>query len=221
MKIVYFVRHGETEFNRQKRLQGWRDSPLSDAGRAQAERVALAVQTLEVSRGLVSPLGRARQTAEIIQRHKAVSLEPSDDLREISFGDFEGNTLDEIEVKFPGQWERRQSEKWTYCPPGGEANRDALPRALNVIARIEADSDDAPWLIVAHFAINRLIFSTMAGLEPEEIMRVYVPHEAIYRAVREEGGPWRISYWDVRENGAGFQDGVLIQQRPENQPMGA
>lgn len=219
MKTIYFVRHGQTEFNLEKRLQGWRDSPLSQEGIEQVKRVAKAVRQLDAVQGFASPLGRAQQTAQIIREQVSFDFEALDDLREVSFGDFEGNTLPELDVKFPGEWEKRQNEKWTYCPPGGEANCDAVQRGQSAIERFSKAAENGPVLVVAHFAINRIAFSLLAGVEPDETIQINVPHEVIYRA-QDNGHGWQVSYWDARESGPTFQPGWITQIKPENQPIG-
>ncbi len=222
VRNVYFVRHGETVYNKEKRLQGWIDSPLSEKGEQQVRRVALKVKSMNtgVQFAYVSPLGRARQTAEIYENELGIELQVIDSLKEVSFGDFEGNTLAELDVKFPGLWKARQADKWNYCPPGGEANKHAVPRALEVVRTIEEHSSEEPLLIIAHFAINRLVISLLAKILPEETMKMDVPHETIYRA-QNVNGSWNVSYLKLDEEDHEFQEGWLIQQRPENLPMGA
>ncbi|MGI6454624.1 MAG: histidine phosphatase family protein [bacterium] len=211
MKTVYFVRHGETLFNQQRRLQGWRDSPLSDRGVEQVRRVARALKRLEIHEALISPLGRARQTAAIICEELGICSFETPDLREVSFGDFEGNTLEELDIRFPGMWAARTADKWNFRPPGGEANRDAVPRARAVVKKIEEMPSDRILLVVAHFAINRIVLSRLAGIEPEETIIMNIPHEVIYRA---QGGNsnWEISHLDVRENHQDFQPGWLTEK---------
>ncbi|MDX9753809.1 MAG: histidine phosphatase family protein [bacterium] len=218
MKTVYFVRHGETLFNQQKRLQGWNDSPLSPQGEQHARHVSRVIAELNLRRALVSPLGRARQTAEIIQQEAGIVFEVDPNLREVSFGDFEGKTLPELDIHFPGMWAARMADKWNYCPPNGEANKDAVPRARSVLAKIEQLSSQDPLLIIAHFAINRIILSLLAAVAPEDTVRINVPHGVIYRA-RAANGHWRISYLEAETPERGFVDGWLWQDDP-HKPMG-
>lgn len=219
MKTVYFVRHGETRFNQEKRLQGWRDSPLSETGRKQAHTVAQLLKPLGLFRAWVSPLGRVQETAEIVQQELNLSLETLDALREVSFGDFEGYTLTEIAQRYPGLWELRQANKWSYRPPGGESNQEAVPRAAEVADRIDQSPDSEPILIIAHFAINRLILAVLTGLPPDETMNLNVPHEVVYRAQKSDG-KWQIAYLAANEIEKGFQSNWLRQIQPENLPMG-
>ncbi|MBN2328931.1 MAG: histidine phosphatase family protein [Candidatus Omnitrophica bacterium] len=210
MKTIYFVRHGQTQFNLENRLQGWNDSPLSSRGEAQVQKVAQSLAPLGIQRAWVSPLGRARQTASIIQDALCIEIEPVDELREVSFGAFEGNTLDELRKKFPGQWEKRQADKWNYRPPEGEANKDAVPRAQNVVSRIENWPPSDPLLIVAHFAINRIVLSLLAGLTPDETVEMNVAHCTIYRAT-QQNSHWTLSYKDAESPYDDFQEGWLRQ----------
>jgi broad specificity phosphatase PhoE len=219
MKTTYFVRHGETRFNQEKRLQGWRDSPLSDRGREQVRIVAQLLKPLGLSRAWISPLGRALETAEILQRELNLSLETLSALREVSFGDFEGFTLPEIDRLFPGLWQTRQANKWSYRPPGGESNQEATPRAVEVANRIDSLPDQEPILIIAHFAINRLILAALAGLTPDETMNQNVPHDVVYRAQKQDC-KWQIAYLSSSESQKGFQSNWLLQIQPENLPMG-
>ncbi len=220
MKTVYFVRHGQTCFNRDKRLQGWLDSPLSGEGKEQVRHVAKALKELRIDHAFVSPLGRARETLEILRSEKTFSAELTPHLREVSFGDFEGNTLPELDKKFPGMWEARMSDKWNFCPPNGEANRDAVPRAQEIVRRIASFPEDHSLLIVAHFAINRIILSLLANIPPEETILMNVPHLVVYRAQLIED-QWRVSYFDTTTTQeTGFQEGWLLQHQPENLPTG-
>ena len=218
-KTAYFIRHGETEFNRDMRLQGWLDSPLSDRGRAQVRSLAQPLRALGIRFAWVSPLGRAQETGEILRQELRIRLETLDELREVSFGDFEGKTLPELDRIYPGQWEARQADKWSYCPPGGEANKDAVPRGRNVVRRIEEYPEKEAALIVAHFAINRIILALLAGLSPRETVEMNIPHDVIYRAQKMDG-TWSISHLSAKESEKGFIPNWLLQKQPENLPIG-
>jgi broad specificity phosphatase PhoE len=86
----HFVRHGETDWNRQGRLQGWRDIPLNATGEAQAEALRPALQSMGFNSIAVSPLMRARRTAEILNRDLQLQNYFIDDLREMNIGPLEG-----------------------------------------------------------------------------------------------------------------------------------
>ncbi|WP_162651965.1 histidine phosphatase family protein [Lentilitoribacter sp. Alg239-R112] len=126
---LYIIRHGQTDFNAQARFQGSMDIPLNDIGRGQALRNGKKLN--EILRGnsskfdfVCSPLGRARETMEIIRSELEL---PKADYRidkrltEINFGDWEGHTAYELEQKFPELYAQREANKWTFTPPGERA----------------------------------------------------------------------------------------------------
>lgn len=215
-KYVYFARHGQTEYNKQKRLQGWKDSPLSEEGIGHSQLMGEALQGYSFSNVWVSPLGRAIQTANIMQEYIGFEYETTDDLREVSFGDWEGLTLPEIGEQYPGMWEDRQNDKWNYIPPGGESNKHARERALRMKERIISSMPESQILVIAHFAINRLVLSQFMNIAPEDVMRMNVPHGIIYRLLHI-GGEWQISWQMAGQLDEGFQEGWLEQTVSENQ----
>lgn len=174
-----------------------------------------------LKRAWASPLGRARQTADIHKNALGLDVEYLDDLREVSFGDFECHTLDQLEEKYPGEWAKRQADRWNYRPPGGESNKDAVPRARRVAERIGLWSEPEPLLIVAHFAINRLVIAELAGVSPGETMVMNVPHEVIYR-LSQNGIGWNIDHKHTLRVAHGFQAGWIKQEtnRSENDRSG-
>jgi broad specificity phosphatase PhoE len=129
---IYYIRDGETEWNADGRLQGTRDIPLNDLGRQQAADAGAILAGLFAHDGrseqslafVASPLGRARSTMELVRG--ALKLPPDeyaidDRLREIGYGHWEGSTLKQMQLSDPEVFARRQAEKWTVPPPGGES----------------------------------------------------------------------------------------------------
>src|SRR5579863_2413182 len=139
MPVLYYVRHGETDFNVEARLQGRRDTALNGRGRAQAAECGELLRDLfsRDSRGaadfayVASPLRRARETMEILRT--TLGLDPQDyatddRLMEISYGEWEGLTLPEIDARTPGLLAKREEDKWDFAPPGGESYRALTAR---------------------------------------------------------------------------------------------
>jgi broad specificity phosphatase PhoE len=129
---IYYIRHGETSWNAEGRLQGAQDVPLNDLGRRQAACAGNILADLFVRDRrdkstlsfVSSPLGRARSTMELVRAE--LKLPPADyglddRLREIGYGEWEGSTLPEMQMEDPDLFARRQIEKWTVSPPGGES----------------------------------------------------------------------------------------------------
>lgn len=138
----FYLRHGETDWNRAGRMQGWTDVPLNATGLAQARAAAALVRGLGIRTICASPLARARETARIVAEAIECRIELIDDLRECGFGAREGDLM--------GPWfEAWQAGRGT--PEGGEPYREFLARAMRGICRaLEAEG---PVLIVAHGAV--------------------------------------------------------------------
>jgi probable phosphoglycerate mutase len=167
---LLLVRHGETEWNRQKRFQGQIDIPLNDNGRVQAQQAAEFLRSLSIDHAISSPLSRPKETAEIIlQHHPHLDLELQDDLQEISHGRWEGKLEQEIEAEFPGLLEQWQAAPETVQMPEGENLQQVWERAIAGWQSIVAAHADQPKtiLVVAHDAINKAILCHVAGLGPE------------------------------------------------------
>ncbi len=135
----YYLRHGETDWNRQGRLQGWTDVPLNATGLGQARAAAGLVQGLGIRSICASPLGRALETARIVAAATAAPVTVIDDLRECGLGVHEGGTH--------GVW--YDDWKRGATPEGAEPYRDFLARALAGVNQALA-LRDGPVLIVAH-----------------------------------------------------------------------
>src|SRR5215210_278069 len=144
---IVLVRHGETEWSLSRRHTGSTDIPLTEAGRRDAERLRDVLAAYEFELVLVSPLGRARETAERAGFGDRVAVD--EDLREFDYGSYEGLTSDEIRVDRPG-W-----SVWRDGSPGGERPEDVGERADRVIARVlEAGGDVA---LFAHGHLLRVV----------------------------------------------------------------
>ncbi len=182
---IYLLRHGETLWNSEGRLQGQRDSPLTARGIAQAEALGdlLAREIADPRRFtmIASPLGRAWQSAVIVAER--LGLDPrliafDDRLKECAFGDWEGLTLEQLEAADPGAWERRAADRWTYRAPGGENYAQVAERVGAWLAAVPAD---AQWIVVGHGLAGRIIRGLYAGMAEAEIPKLAEPQDALFR----------------------------------------
>ena len=144
---VYVIRHGQTNFNAQIRFQGSMDIPLNDVGKGQASRNGKKLREIIGASAakfdfVCSPLGRARQTMEIIRSELGLPQSKyliDDRLSEINFGDWQGHTAQELEQKFPELYAERHVNKWNFLPPGEGAESYA-----DLARRISPVFDDMP-----------------------------------------------------------------------------
>jgi probable phosphoglycerate mutase len=179
---LIFIRHGETDWNAEGRLQGQRDIPLNDKGRRQARRNGVALADVfadAVSFDFVaSPLGRARETMEIVRA--SLGLDPTsyrldDRLKEISYGAWEGFTGEELAIHDPAGVAARDAGKWEFMPPGGESYRRVSDRVALWLAAV-----DRPTLVVAHGGVGRVLRARLLGVDPFESLSGIFPQDSVF-----------------------------------------
>ena len=180
MRRLLLARHGQSVSNAVRRFQGAQDVALSPLGVRQAQALALAIERRRVAHVYASPLERARRTAEIAVAGSGVPVTLVDDLRELSLGDWEGCTVEEIRTQ-PGdpytQWIR---DPVLCLPPGGEPLAEVQARVLRSIDRIAAahgNGDDV--LVVAHGGVISALLAHWLGLPLSSIWRLAVANCSI------------------------------------------
>lgn len=166
MNYIYLVRHGETEWNKIGKYQGYTDVPLNHIGLAQADRCAEALKDVPFERIITSDLSRAKVTAEKIARyHKNATFTVDERLREINFGDWESLTYDQITGKWPGIIEEMYTTPETVTISNGESFHDVQNRAWPAVYdEIEAASEGSRILVVCHGGTNRTLICKMLEL---------------------------------------------------------
>jgi broad specificity phosphatase PhoE len=186
MREIFLIRHGETEWNVAKRMQGQSDSPLTALGRDQAASVGRllgkALEGRPVPLFQASPLKRTRDTAAIIAEHAGLGapvLEPR--LQEIAFGRWEGFTRAEIEAKWPGSLDGMRELDWSLHSPDGETYD-------MISARVQSwlDALDGPVIAVSHGMTGRFVRGLHLGLSYEEVLQLPTPQDLIWHLT--EGG---------------------------------
>ena len=169
---LLLVRHGETDWNRDGRFQGQIDVPLNETGKKQGAQAGEFLKDVHIDAAVTSSMLRPKETAEkILAHHPEVNLEVTEDLWEISHGEWEGKLESEIESGYPGLLGKWQSTPAIVQMPSGENLEDVWRRAKvgwgNVVrAFSEADSPQTV-MVVAHDAINKAILCQLFGLGPE------------------------------------------------------
>ncbi len=168
---IIFIRHGETDWNREGRLQGQRDVPLNARGRDQARGMGARLRTL-VGDGkdvdfVASPLERTRETMELVRQ--AAGLLPADAymmddrLKEITFGAWEGLTWEELKARDPARAAERRRDKWGFVPPSGESYAMLMDRLLPWLESLSGNT-----VAVAHGGVARALMVLIGGIEPAD-----------------------------------------------------
>jgi broad specificity phosphatase PhoE len=180
---ILLVRHGETEWNLQRRIQGRLDSPLTERGRAQAHAIGQLVRSLPDAafvRIVASPLGRAQRTAEIIAAHLDAEAELviDDRLREISVGSWDGLTYRDIEIRSPGVFDGDGRHDWYFRAPDGETYAAFAARVAEWLAEVT----EARLLVaVTHGIVSRVARGLYARLPRAMALTLPVPQDKIFR----------------------------------------
>ena len=167
MGQVYIVRHGETEWNAQGRIQGHSDIPLSDNGRAQAQSVARRLSGIPFSVAYASDLSRTHETAQIILGDTATALRTTPQLREYSKGVFEGLTVDEYARQYPDQYQASLQNDLDFAPTGGETIRETSIRMSRFVDETLQNHQDETTLVVGHGGSLRSLIVALLALPLE------------------------------------------------------
>ena len=186
--LIYMVRHGQTDWNAESRLQGQKDIPLTDIGRQQATGNGAALKEILGSSApefdfVASPLGRTRETMERLRR--AMGLDPDayrtdERLKEVSFGDWEGYTLPELKRQVPERIAERRVAKWDFIPPGPDAE------SYEILSwRVGAWLKDVtkPTVCVSHGGVIRALFKLSGEMDAEEAAVAAIPQDRVLKVV--------------------------------------
>jgi broad specificity phosphatase PhoE len=162
---LLLVRHGSTPQTAENRFSGAVGVELSDVGRDQVRRLAKRLQADEIAAVYCSPLSRTVETAAILSQPHGLEPVRRDGLREISHGHWEGLTRQEVEKRFPAEYEAWESDPFTFAPVGGESGVAVLARSLPVIREIVVAHEGQCVLVVSHKATLRLLLSSLLGFD--------------------------------------------------------
>lgn len=189
--LIYMIRHGQTDWNAEGRLQGQKDIGLNDTGRAQAR------QNGRTLRGLLgadasgfdyvsSPLGRTRETMQLARAE--IGLDPQqyrtdERLVELSFGDWEGHTLDEIRAVSPDRLKERSRQKWSFIPPGPDAESYEI---LSWRVGAWLQTVEQPTVCVAHGGVVRSILKLVGGWNEMDAAKCDIPQDKVLVIDRDE-----------------------------------
>lgn len=177
--IIFLLRHGETSWNRDQRLQGLRDVPLNRAGIQQSRRLAEWYRNTSVRRIVSSPLLRARRTAQILAECNGRTPLMDDRLREIDHGPWTGLRLNAIESRFPAEF-----ATWSFLPEklrlhNGECLAAVYRRCTRALVDLIKDNPDEDVLVVSHGVINALLLCAAMGASLSRIRECSLDNAAM------------------------------------------
>jgi broad specificity phosphatase PhoE len=177
---LLLARHGQSVWNEVRRFQGATDVPLSPLGRAQARALGRALRGYRIAAAYVSPLARARETAAIALEGAAVPVLPLPELRELSLGEWEGCTVEEVRRRDGDPYRAWVRAPLACPPPGGEPLDAVQRRVLHAVERIAAahpDGEDV--LVVAHGGVISVYACYLLGCSLNALWRLRVDNASL------------------------------------------
>lgn len=188
---LIFIRHGETDWNRERRLQGQRDTPLNGKGRDQASAVGRIVRDwrgpdLANLKFVASPLSRTCETMRLARTSMELAPDAFDTdprLMELTFGRWEGLTWEELKARDPWAARAREGDKWSFTPPGGESYGMLADRLKPWLESVAEET-----VVVSHGGVARVLMALIADIPLDR-----APQSDIHqgRALIFEGGSCR------------------------------
>jgi len=192
------VRHGETSWNQERRIQGGSsDVELSEVGKEQAARVGLALKNTEIDAIYSSPLKRALETAQAIADHHNLKVQVEPDLREMEVGDLEGVSIAELGTTFSQFLLNWRQGMGTEKLPGGESMAELAYRVWAIIQSIKSKHDDGNIVVVSHFFTCVATICRALGWPITTVERIRVQTGSISTIEFADGRPCLVALGDT------------------------
>jgi alpha-ribazole phosphatase len=183
---IYLIRHGETANAKDHALNGHFDIELSQKGKDQITAVAKVLKSSPIKAIYSSDLKRTRDSAEIISIHHDMTPVCYPELRELSFGKWEGLSLKKLNSKYPGEVQKRFANPATFKAEGGETLHQLIERTLPKYEEIIANHVGEEIVIMSHGGVNRVILGHLLG----------IPLNNVFRITQENAGINIIQYYN-------------------------
>jgi 2,3-bisphosphoglycerate-dependent phosphoglycerate mutase/probable phosphoglycerate mutase len=208
LQRLIIMRHGETDWNAGFRMQGHRDIPLNAKGLGQAAAAAPSVAALRPDVIVSSDLQRARATAEVIADAMGADVRTDPRLRETSLGQWEGLDRDELQARWPGQWEEWRHRGARMAPPGGESRLQVSERAARVVDELDAGDHEAA-LLVTHGGLIVGLTGRLLGIDPDGWGTLIGVSNCHWVALHRVAGRWLLHTYN------GGLGGIVLAPRDE------
>ena len=195
---IIAIRHGETTWNVDSRIQGHLDIPLSATGRQQAERLAGALRDEPITAIYASDLARAWETAQYIGQAHSLPVIKEIGLRERDFGDFEGKTFAEIELLLPEQSMRWRKRDPQFAPQGGETLTDLRSRVMEAAERLAARHPGEQIALVGHGGVMDVLYRAATRVDIQAPRTWALGNAAINRLLWTPGGFALVGWADTQ-----------------------
>lgn len=192
MITLYITRHGETEWNTQNRMQGWKDSNLTENGIRNAIELREKLRDTAFSAVYTSPSGRTLATTKLICGGRDFPIIYEDNLKEIFLGEWEGKTKSFIEKYYMNEYNAFWNSPHQYVPSVGESFNDVRERVWKVLERIQKEHSSGNILMVTHSVVIKCLFLIFKNLPIDRLWDPPYIHDTSLTVVELEKGNTRI-----------------------------
>ena len=189
----YLIRHGQTDWNKEKRYQGCSDIALSDAGKEQAEALGQRFRRLPLDALYVSPLRRAIQTAEPISRITGIPMEIDEHFKEINLGEWEGHTIAELEEMYGDTYRAFYADPFDAQIPGEGSFHKAGDRALEGLRQLMEKHEGQRVAIVSHGGLLRIMLVLALEVDKSFYRKTWMSNTSITTLDVMENGKLRLT----------------------------
>ncbi|WP_042351932.1 histidine phosphatase family protein [Bacillus massiliigorillae] len=188
MLRLYVTRHGETVWNTQRRLQGWKDSPLTEKGIHHAKLLGNRLQDVEFQAVYSSPSNRTVTTTECILENRTQSIMTDDSLREIHMGHWEGQTEDELDEHDVAMYQSFFYAPHRFEATTGESFTDVENRVVQILNRITSENDEGNILVVTHTVIIKILLKYVKNIPLENLWEPPYIHDTSLTVLEIDNG---------------------------------
>jgi len=182
------VRHAQTVWNREKRIQGRSDSPLTADGESQAIRWGQLLKQFAWDRIIASDTGRALETAKLINVCLNISLTTDIRLREQDWGQWTGKTIAQLKTEIPHELDEQVRAGWAFCPPGGEDRKNVQKRSQKALLEAAAQWPGNNILVVTHEGVVKSLIYHLCGRKFLATEPVIIKPYKLHRLIHNQNG---------------------------------
>ncbi|HHT09950.1 MAG TPA: histidine phosphatase family protein [Atribacter sp.] len=190
MKEIIFLRHGDTDATENHYFAGWSDLPLTKKGEKRIKAAKEILKNYEYLEIWSSPLIRTRQTAQIVVNSN-YSIQYTEDIKERSFGEWEGKNWELLEQEFPNQIKKWKESPLEFTPPLGESFADVLLRVKRFWQTLQ-DKNNGNYLVVTHAGVIRCLLVLLTGMTFENSFHLLLNPGVIIK-VRDDSGFFQVT----------------------------
>lgn len=188
MLTIYLTRHGLTEWNVNRRMQGWGNGELTEKGIRDAKALGNRLADTTIDKVYSSSSKRAYETAQYIIGDREISLIQMEDLREMNFGDWDGRIREEVEAEYPEDFKTFWEKPHLYDRNSGETFEHVRKRAVQAFERIIEENKEGTILIVTHSIFLRVLMTYIKDIPLSDVFKATPPGNTSLAKVEVENG---------------------------------